>query len=455
MQLDAERYSLLLDALGEGVCTVDREWRITSFNRAAQEITGTPRERALTLYFGDLFQCELCACATLLSRVMASGEAIRDVATRLLDSSGHEVPVTLNATPFRDRAGEIVGLVAIFRDNRHIEALRRELRQGFTVGDIVSRSASMRRIFQILPALAESDTTTLILGESGTGKELLANAIHEASARHNKPFVAVNCGALPDNLLESELFGYKKGAFTDARIDKPGRFALANGGTLFLDEIGDTSMAMQIKLLRVLEEQSYEPLGATQSERCDVRVIAATNKDLAREVEQQRFRADLYYRINVITLELPSLAQRQEDIPLLVDHFLDQLNAERDRQVKAISRDALAVLLRYEFPGNIRELRNIIEHAHVLCPGEVIQVQCLPPHLLKSAVPPTSAPTKRGAQEPTVGVNLRSLSATDERDLIERTLDECRGRRAETAKRLGINPATLWRKMKKYGLLGR
>lgn len=459
MRLSDDQYRLLLDSLSEGVCTVDRDWAVTSFNQTAQQLTGVSGEEALRLSFGDLFHCEVCECATLLSRVMSTGEPLRDVATRLTDRQGTRIPVSLNAAPFRDENGAIVGLVATFRDNRPLETLRKELRLEYTFGDIVSRNPRMMRIFDILPVVAESGSTVLILGPSGTGKELLARAIHRASVRRDGPFVAVNCGALPDNLLESELFGYKKGAFTDARADKPGRFELAHGGTLFLDEIGDTSPAMQVKLLRVLQERVYEPLGATRPVPCDVRVITATNCDLAARVADGRFRADLYYRINVIAFELPPLAERPEDIPLLVEHFIDVLNAERGRAVRGVSQAALARLMRYGYPGNIRELRNIVEHACVLCRCDELQEHCLPPHVLAATsdgpVPQVAATCSTMDVPPSSAtrvVNLRALPSVEERALIAETLRACGGRRGATAARLGINPATLWRKMKKHRL---
>jgi len=334
--------------------------------------------------------------------------------------------------------------VASFRDNRPLETLRKELRQTYTFRDMVSKNAQVLRIFESLPVVAESGSTVLILGPSGTGKELLARALHQASPRCDKPFVAVNCGALPDNLLESELFGYKKGAFTDARTDKLGRFALAEGGTLFLDEIGDTSPAMQVKLLRVLQEKVYEPLGATQPIATDVRVITATNRDLANRVAEGRFRADLYYRINVISFELPPLSERPEDIPLLVQHFIELLNVEQSRAVRGISRPALERLMRYDFPGNIRELRNIMERAFVLCRCDEIQEQCLPAHLLTSATL-VATPAARF-------INLRRLPPEHERSLIVETLKEQGNSRKKAAEQLGLDPATLWRKMKKHGL---
>lgn len=439
-------HQLILDSLSEGVCTVDRDWTITNFNRAAQEMTGVSGEDAIGLTFGEIFRCEVCQCTSLLSGVMASGEFVHDVHTRINDGKGNPMPVALNAAPFRNRQGEIEGLVATFRNNRSIETLRKELRHSFTFGDIVSKSDQMRRIFDILPNIAESDSTVLVLGPSGTGKELLARAIHNASPRQDKPFVAVNCGALPDTLLESELFGHKKGAFTDAVRDKPGRLARAEGGTLFLDEIGDVSPAMQVKLLRVIQERVYEPLGATTPIDANVHIIAATNRDLRVMVEEETFRLDLYYRLNVIELVLPSLAERPEDIPLLVDHFIEKMNAEKGRNIHGISPQAMSRLLRHSYPGNIRELQNIIERAYVLCPHREIQEQCLPADLLDGATP------QRTFAAPAQIINLRALGPHEERDLIIKVLGQCDGNRKTTAAKLGINPSTLWRKMKKYSI---
>ncbi|MBN2456114.1 MAG: sigma 54-interacting transcriptional regulator [Sedimentisphaerales bacterium] len=446
-ELDPKCYRLILDSLSEGVCTVDNNWNITTLNQAAQKIIGISIEKSLSLSFNDIFRCEIDDCELLLSEVMKTGVSIHDVNTHIIDQNGSHLPVSLNAAPLRNEEGEIEGLVAIFRDNRPLEILRNELRQKFTFGDIVTKNVKMLRILDILPDVADSDSNVLLLGPSGTGKELVARAIHSASPRKDKPFIAVNCGALPDNLLESELFGYKKGAFTDAKRDKPGRFGLAEGGTLFLDEIGDISPAMQVKLLRVLQERQYEPLGGTMTVKADVRIITATNKMLGELVEKDEFRSDLYYRINVIQFDIPPLSERQEDIPLLVEHFIENLNAEKGRVVKRVSPQAMERLMHYDYPGNIRELQNIIERAYILCRCDEIQEQCLPPNLLDAATAP------RKLDVPTQFISLRALSPEDERNLIISTLHECNGNRKKSAGLLGINPSTLWRKMKKHKIL--
>jgi transcriptional regulator with PAS, ATPase and Fis domain len=298
----------------------------------------------------------------------------------------------------------------------------------------------MHELFALLPDVAESPSTVLIEGETGTGKELVARAIHNHSPRHEKPFVAVNCGALPDTLLESELFGYKAGAFTDARKDKPGRFAAAEGGTLFLDEIGDVSPALQVRLLRVLQERVYEPLGSVQPVKADVRIIAATNKNLLELVGNGQFREDLYYRINVVKLEIPPLRDRMEDIPLLVEHFIDRLNSIQGKEVAGVSDDALACLMAHGYPGNIRELENLIERAFVVCHSGLIQRAHLPVNLC--SMPCLDSPEVR---------HLNSLGQV-EASFLMNALRRNNWSRLETARQLGIHKTTLFRKMKSLGL---
>ena len=323
-----------------------------------------------------------------------------------------------------------------------IKNLREQITEKSTFHNMVSRSKEMKEIFDLLPQVAETDVTVLVWGESGTGKELVARSLHELSPRKDKPFVAINCSALPDTLLESELFGYKAGAFTDAKKDKPGKFALAERGTLFLDEIGDISPAMQVKLLRVLQEKSYEPLGGTKSVKADVRVIAATNKNLKEMVKEGTFRQDLFYRINVLNIRLPSLGERKSDIPLLCDHFIKKFNAQYGKEVNEVSKSALEALIAYDFPGNIRELENVLEHAFVFCKGPVIGLEHLPREL-KGDV----------CVEETRQILANVASFADlERLYLQSILAETNGNKIEAAKRLGVHKTTFFRKLKKLGI---
>jgi transcriptional regulator with PAS, ATPase and Fis domain len=294
----------------------------------------------------------------------------------------------------------------------------------------------MLELFKILPTIAESSSTVLIEGESGTGKELFARAIHNLSPRKDKPLVAVSCGAIPETLLESELFGYKAGAFTDAKKDKPGRFALAEGGTIFLDEIGDVSPAVQVRLLRVLQERVYEPLGGIEPVKADVRVVAATNRDLGQLMAEGKFRQDLFYRVNVVKLKLPPLRDRKEDIPLLVEHFITRFNRLRDKTITGVTDEVLASLLAHDYPGNVRELENTIEHCFVLCPAGIIETRHLPAAFRTSV----SADFSKDAG-PT---NLRQM----EKILIADALRRNNGNRAAAARELGIHKSTLFRKIR-------
>jgi transcriptional regulator with PAS, ATPase and Fis domain len=298
----------------------------------------------------------------------------------------------------------------------------------------------MRRIVELLPRVAESASTVLLQGETGTGKELVARAIHGLSPRRAGPFVAVNCGALPDTLLESELFGYKAGAFTGANKDKPGRFAMARSGTLFLDEIGEVSPALQVRLLRVLQEKHYEPLGGTRTEVTDARVIAATNRDLASQVQTGAFRQDLYYRMNVMKIELPPLRERREDIPILVQHFITVFNAIQNKQVTGVSPDVLGLLMAHDYPGNVRELQNLIEHAYIFVGEGPIEIS----HLPADIVPVGLAQTGDRRMFKTV--------ANVEAHAIRAALLRNGGNRFAAARDLGVHKSTLFRKVRLLGI---
>ncbi len=433
---------VILDSIADGVFTVDGDWNVTSFNRAAEEITGIAREQAVGQKCFDVFHANICQGACALRETMQSGRQRVARRINILNSRGERVPVSVSTAVLRSEKGEVIGGVETFQDLSAVEALRKEIDEHYTFHDIISKNHEIRRILSILPDIATSDSTVLIEGPTGSGKELFAKAIHNLSRRARRKYVAVNCGALPDTLLESELFGYKKGAFTDASRDKPGRFALAEGGTLFLDEIGDISTALQVKLLRVLQEREYEPLGATSTVKANVRVITATNRPLAELVARGTFREDLYYRLNVLKIVLPPLAHRREDIPLLVDHFLHKFSAQQGKQVEGISEEALGVLMGGNFPGNVRQLQNVIEHAVVLCRGEQIEIECLPGELVQETT------ARNGGEPKSAGGPLPEAEAA----AILQTLRQHAGHRAQTAAALGIDKTTLWRKMKKYGI---
>ena len=426
---------IILNSINEGVFTLNKDFQITSFNKAAERITGVSREEALGRTCWDVFHAELCENNCPMRKTFETGEPMVNATAHIINSEGERIPIRVSTAVLLDDQAEPVGGVETFQDLSQVTALRKELEGRHTFEDIVGKSPAMLRLFDILPQVADSDSTVLIQGASGTGKELVAKAIHHLSNRTDQPFVAVNCAALPDTLLESELFGHKAGAFTDAKKDKQGRFQLANRGTLFLDEIGDISPAMQARLLRVLQERTVEPLGSTQPVQLDVRVIAATNKDLFQLVQEGLFREDLYYRIRVVHLTLPSLKDRREDLSLLVDHLVGKFNRIQGKNIAGFSMDAMACLMKHDFPGNVRELENIIEQAFVLCRGELIEVHHLPQELLPEITPSGSL---------TGPMTLEGM----ERQLLEHTLHRRKGNRSQAAKDLGIHPSTLYRKIK-------
>jgi len=439
-ELAEKQRDAILDSITEGVFTVDRDWLITSFNRAAEHITGIAKDRALGQRCKDILRASICEGDCALQETIETGRPVVCKVVSIVDAGGSRRPISISTAVLKDVRGAIVGGVETFRDLTTIEQLRKDIERTYSFEDIISRSDRMRQIFDILPEVGDGTSTVLIEGASGTGKELVARAIHNLSPRRGRPFVAVNCGALPDSLLESELFGYKAGAFTDAKKDKPGRVARTEGGTLFLDEVGDISPALQVRLLRFLQDQVYEPLGSVSPEQADVRVITATNKHLQDLVEKGVFRRDLFYRINVVRIELPLLSERMEDIPLLVDHIIGRLNRIQDKDVISISDEALACLMSYDFPGNVRELENIIERAFVLCHSGHIQRNHLPRALCDA--PCVDCP------EQTSFSSFKQMEAA----FLMNALRRNNWNRAETARQLGIHKTTLFRKIKSLGL---
>lgn len=430
----------ILESISDGVFTVDLDWRVTSFNRAAEEITGVPRGEAIGRLCSDVFRSSMCEAECALRLTLKTGKPVIGVSGFIVNTEGDRIPISVSTAVLRDSDGNVAGGAETFRDLSEVEALRKELQGRYRVGDLVSRSPLMQKVLDALHAIAASPSTVLILGETGTGKELIARSIHSLSPRREGPFVAVNCAALPDTLLESELFGYKAGAFTGAAKDKPGRFALAGGGTIFLDEIGDVSQVVQVRLLRVLQERTYEPLGGQGSETSNARVVVATNKDLAEQTRLGAFREDLYYRVNVIRVELPPLRRRKEDIPILVDQFVDRFNRLQERSVKGVQAEAVSLLMAHDWPGNVRELENAIERAFILCHDGNIGIEHLPEEL-------TAHGTSGGSD-----TSMRATRELLEAQAIRSALERNSYSRIAAARELGIHKSTLFRKIKKLGI---
>jgi PAS domain S-box-containing protein len=431
----------ILESISDGVFTVNLEWRITSFNRAAEEITGISRQEAIGRICSEVFRSSMCETECALRQTLKNRKPIIGQSGYIIGAEGTRLPISVSTAVLKNADGKVVGGAETFRDLSEVEALRRELEGRAQIGDIVSRSPLMQKVFDVLPAIAASPSTVLICGETGTGKELIARTIHSLSHHHKGPFVAISCGALPDTLLESELFGYKAGAFTGARKDKPGRFARAKKGTLFLDEIGEVSPALQVRLLRVLQERTYEPLGSVRPETTDARIIAATLKDLSEETRGGNFREDLYYRINVIRVELPPLRRRKEDIPILVQHFIDRFNRIQNRSISGVTGEALSLLMAHRWPGNIRELENVIERSFILCDRARIGIAHLPEELTAHGKLKRRVSSMRSARD--------LLDAQSIRDALERNAYN----RLAAARELGIHKSTLFRKIKKLEIV--
>lgn len=430
----------ILESISDGVFAVDHDWRITSFNRAAEEITGIPKDEAIGCLCSEVFRSSMCETECALRATMKSGQKIVNKSGYIINAEGNRIPISVSTAVLRNEEGEIIGGAETFRDLSELDSLRRELEGRYRLGELTSHSPLMQKIFEVLPVIASSPSTVLILGETGTGKEVIARTVHALSDRHDKAFIAVNCGALPDTLLESELFGYKAGAFTGAVKDKPGRFAIAQNGTIFLDEIAEMSPALQVRLLRVLQERTYEPLGAVHQETTNARVIVATNKDLKELTKTGAFREDLYYRVNVIRVELPPLRSRKQDIPILVDQFILQFNRRYSKSIVGLTNDATYLLMAHEWPGNIRELENTIERAFILCSDPYIDSHHLPDELTLAATFPTAASTMREVR------NLMEAQA------IRTALRRNNNNRLAAARELGIHKSTFFRRLKKLGI---
>ncbi|MBT8386337.1 MAG: sigma 54-interacting transcriptional regulator [Ignavibacteria bacterium] len=438
---DLAFFKVILSSIADGVFTVDSDRIITSFNRAAEKITGVPASQAIGKHCQDVFHSDICENCLLQDTLETGIDAI-DRPVNIISSQGEKIHISISTATLKDEEGNTLGAVETFRDLSTIEQLRKELSKNYSLEDIISKSPKMHKLFSILPDIAESESTVLIQGPSGSGKELFARAIHNLSPRKKANYVVINCGTLPTQLFESEIFGYVKGAFTDAKRDKKGKLAVVDGGTVFFDEIGELPLSTQVKLLRLLQEREYEPLGSTETVKADIRIVAATNQDLKKLVAQAKFRDDLYFRLAVVKFDLPPLKDKREDIPYLVDHFIRKFNAKTGKKIISVSPNVMNTLMNHDFPGNIRELENIIEHGFVLCRGSIIKREHLPPELLR-------------IEKDYEVKNILSTPVTetiDEQNQIIATLRNCGGVISKAAEDLGIHRTTLWRKIKRYNI---
>lgn len=440
-QIEAEkdRYRRHLEAIfrsvDDAIITVDSEMRIIAANSALQKICGVFSDDLIGRLFGaDQNEC-LMKCHEILNQTLNSQSSIHDLRVEFDTEDGLRRVVVVNSSPLMDKDDHFVGGVLVIRDITRVNRLERELEERFSFEGIIGKSPQMQKIYNLLEDLADTETTVLITGESGTGKELLTNALHYSSRRAAGPLVKVNCSALAENLLESELFGHVRGAFTGAVKDKKGRFELAHGGTLLLDEIGDIHPRIQIKLLRVLQEREVERVGDSHAFDVDVRVIAATNQDLKAKIRQGEFRKDLYYRLMVLEVNLPPLRERRDDIPLLVDHFSELFNKRYSRNIEGISSNVLKMFMNHQWPGNIRELKHAVEHAFVLCRSSTITPEHLP------------ADIRSASQSPEL--QYRSMEENSPQKMMD-ALNRAGWNKAKAARLLGISRQTLYRKIAEY-----
>ncbi len=452
-------FAELLDEIAIGVLVLDLERKIVAINQPLKTLTGFSREELAGISCAYILRSNICLqnCPALNSGHAFGPKCIEG---DLINRERQLIPIRLTSAPLKDIHGRMVGFLETVEDIRLLRQLNDKATQAYKFSNIVGRSPEMEKIFQILPSLAQTDSSILITGETGTGKDMTAEAIHQSSGRSKGAFVKVNCGALPETLLESELFGHRKGAFTGALENKPGRFRMAHNGTLYLTEIGDLPLTLQVKLLTFLDDKEVFPLGGTKGVSADVRIIAATHRNLERMADENRFRKDLMFRLNVIRLHLPPLRERQGDIQLLLDHFLNALATHLGKNKPTVSGKALHLLMTYHYPGNVRELRNIIEYALNICKGGEIKRKHLPLYLMEAARFDVGQPRPNPASPETVGnshgfPNSQSTPrdwAAIEKEMIIQALVKTGGRKNKAAVALGWARSTLWRKMKQYGI---
>ncbi|MBN1970341.1 MAG: sigma 54-interacting transcriptional regulator [Candidatus Delongbacteria bacterium] len=428
-------YLQILQSISDGVFTVDENWNITSFNKAAENITKVKYSQAIGRKCYEVFKSNMCENDCPLRKTIESGKAIINKTGYIVNINGNRIPISLSTSLFKGENGKILGGAETFRDLSNLEILKNQYSKENSYGSFISKNDMIKKIFHLAEIASNSGSSILITGETGTGKEVLAKSIHNSSKVTKKPFVAVNCGAIPDNLIESELFGYVKGAFTGADGTKPGKFELAEGGTLFLDEIGELPLHVQVKLLRVLSEKSVEPLGSTKSIKINVRIISATNRNLQEMVKEGKFRQDLFYRLNVINFNIPPLRDRKDDLVILSEHFIKKFNIIMGKKIEGISQNLLEKMFNYNWPGNVRELENFIERAFIFSRSDFLE--CTDISLFDNE-------SNNFNEDSTISDNL------SKKEKIEKALKDNNWNRAKTARALGVNNSTLYRNIQKY-----
>ncbi|MBI5096994.1 MAG: sigma 54-interacting transcriptional regulator [Nitrospirae bacterium] len=435
-----ENLEAIFNSLSDGIIVVDNGLKITHVNKAALKITGYSVKEILGQSCTDILRGSLCGTECFMAKTRDQKAGHTESQVEIIRKDGAQRTCQLKTSLLYNMDGKATGVLVVFNDQTELDQLREELKERYSFHNIVGKSRTMLSLYSLIKQVTSIDTTVLIEGESGTGKELVARAIHYQSSRSGKPFVKINCSALAVTILESELFGHVKGAFTGALYDRKGRFEEANGGTIFLDEIGDISPLIQTKLLRILEDKEFERVGENRTRTVDIRIITATNKDLKELVIKGVFREDLYYRLKILPIHLPSLRERREDIPLLVNHFINHFNRQMGKDIRDISREAMEVLLNYEWPGNVRELEHAIEYAFVVCSVNRIALYHLPHEV--------SRPGGRHLMK-----NFMKSSPVDEVTRIMGALKETGNNHSEAARLLGISRTTFWRRLKAHQLI--
>ncbi len=449
-----------LNRLPVSLAILQTDKRIRFINRSLQALTGFSQNEAQGIPCKHILRSNLCGYDCPLQDMTPKTEPVCKTGN-IINKSREKIPVRITFSPLVQESGELAGWLESVEDLRSLETVSSQKMEAYSLGSLLGNSAQISHVFQMVPGIAQTDSSVLITGETGTGKDVLAEVLHQHSNRAKHPFVKVNCGALPETLLESELFGHTKGAFTGATENRPGRFRLAHNGTLFLTEIGDLPLPLQVKLLSFLDDQVVYPLGSAKGVQVDVRIVAATHQALQQMVEQGRFRQDLLFRLNVVRIDIPPLRKRDGDIQLLLDHFLQVYSQKFQKPISGISAEARDILLKYAYPGNVRELKNIVEYAVNICQEGAITRAHLPAYLRESGLPEKAeagmAETMPPGRQFRPPVQREPEGSCDswpelEKQMILDALYQARGRKQQAATILGWGRSTLWRKMKRYGI---